>query len=68
VPWYQIMKFQKVYVQGYGFGTIADTGGGIPGTPWIDLGFDDDNYVSWHNWTTMYFLPPIPAWVPVSLP
>lgn len=68
VPWYQVMKFQKVYVQGYGFGTIADTGGGIPGTPWIDLGFDDDNYVSWHNWTTMYFLPPIPAWVPVSLP
>ena len=68
VPWYRAMKFQQVYVQGYGYGTIADTGGGIPGRPWIDLGFDDHNYVSWHHWTTMYFLAPIPAWVPLSLP
>ncbi|MGB4595438.1 MAG: ubiquitin-like domain-containing protein [Anaerolineaceae bacterium] len=68
VPWYQAMKFQKVYVSGYGYGTIADTGGGILGRYWIDLGFDDDNYVSWHSWTTMYFLTPIPAFFPTVLP
>ena len=67
--WYRAgMKFQRVYVPGYGYGTIADTGGGIPGTPWIDLGFDNDNYVSWHSWTTMYLLTPVPACVPTLLP
>ncbi len=69
VPWYNSgLAFQKVYVPGYGFGTIADTGGGIPGTPWIDLGFDDDNYVSWHHWTTLYLLEPIPAYYPAVMP
>ncbi len=68
VPWYRAMKFQRVFVPGYGYGTIADTGGGIPGRYWIDLGFDDSNYVSWHDWTTMYFLTPIPAYIPTVLP
>jgi len=66
--WYLGMKFQKVYVPGYGYGTIADTGGGIPGRYWIDLGFDNDNYVSWHSWTTLYFLTPIPGFIPTVLP
>ena len=68
LPWYRDMKFQKVYVPGYGYGTIADTGGGIPGRYWIDLGFDDSNYESWHHWTTLYFLTPIPAFIPTVLP
>lgn len=67
--WYKSgMAFQKVYVPGYGFGTIADTGKNILGHPWIDLGFDDDNYVSWHHWTTLYLLEPVPAFVPLQMP
>jgi len=58
---------QSVYVQGYGFGTIADSGGGIPGTPWIDLAYSDEGYVPWSRWTTMYFLTPVPAWYPAII-
>ena len=66
--WYSSTALQRVYVQGYGYGTIGDSGGGIPGTYWIDLGYSDEDYVGWHSWTTLYFLPPIPAWYPVVLP
>jgi 3D (Asp-Asp-Asp) domain-containing protein len=62
------MKLQPVYVPGYGRGIIADTGGGIPGRYWIDLGYDDENYESWHFWTTLYFLTPVPGYIPVVLP
>jgi len=58
---------QSVYIPGYGRGVIADTGGGIPGTPWIDLAYSDDDYVSWNRWTTMYFLTPVPPWAPPIL-
>ena len=58
---------QSVYVQGYGRGTIADAGGGIPGTPWIDLAYSDEGYVPWSRWTTMYFLTPVPAWYPAII-
>jgi 3D (Asp-Asp-Asp) domain-containing protein len=66
--WYPSMVGQRVYVRGYGYGTIGDSGGGIPGTPWIDLGYGDADYVGWHSWTTIYFLTPIPAWYPAVLP
>ena len=66
--WYSSTALQRVFVQGYGYGTIGDSGGGIPGTPWIDLGYSDEDYVGWHSWTTLYFLSPIPAWYPVVLP
>lgn len=68
VSWYRAMKFQQVYIPGYGYGTIADTGGGVPGRPWIDLGFSEDNYESWHSWTTLYFLTPVPGYIPYPLP
>ena len=55
---------QNVYVLGYGQGVIADVGGGIPGTPWIDLAYSDEGYIPWSRWTTMYFLAPIPPWYP----
>lgn len=58
---------QSVYVQGYGYGVIADSGGGIPGTPWIDLAYSDEGYVPWSRWTTMYFLTPVPAWYPAII-
>lgn len=49
----------RMYVPGYGFAEAADTGGGVKGR-WIDLGYDDWNYVSWHQVVTVYFLTPIP--------
>lgn len=58
---------QPVYIPGYGRGAIGDTGGGIPGTPWIDLAYSDDDFVSWNRWTTMYFLTPVPGWVPTII-
>jgi len=62
------MRGQRVYIPGYGFGTIADAGGGIPGQYWIDLGYTDDTYVPWHQNVTMYFLTPIPSTIPYTLP
>jgi 3D (Asp-Asp-Asp) domain-containing protein len=49
----------QMYVPGYGFAEAADTGGGVRGR-WIDLGYDDDNYVPWHQYLTVYFLTPTP--------
>lgn len=66
--WYGYLAGTKVYVPGYGIGVIADIGGGIPGRPWIDLGYSDDDYVSWHQWVTVYFLAPPPATIPPILP
>lgn len=63
------MAGQQVYVPGYGHGVIGDSGGGgIPGRYWIDLAYDDENYVGWHHWTTLYFLTPVPAYIPAVLP
>ncbi len=68
--WYSMMKFQKVYIPGYGEGVIGNVGGGANYFDhyWIDLAYSDDDYESWNRWTTMYFLPPIPAWIPNPLP
>jgi len=54
----------RMYVPGYGFAEAADTGGGVKGR-WIDLGYDDDNFVAWHQYVTVYFLCPLPgmAWI-----
>lgn len=60
LAWYRYMKGLRVYVPGYGFGEIADVGGGIPGKPWIDLGYSEEDYRPWHTWVTMYFLAPPP--------
>lgn len=48
----------QMYIPGYGYATAMDTGG-ISGA-WIDLGYDDNNYVAWHQNVTVYFLTPIP--------
>lgn len=66
--WYPAMAGQQVYVPGYGHAVVGDSGGGIPGRYWIDLAYDDESYVGWHHWTTLYFLPPIPAYIPAVLP
>ncbi|MBN1303698.1 MAG: DUF348 domain-containing protein [Anaerolineales bacterium] len=58
---YQAMQGQAVYIPGYGLATIEDVGGGIPGKLWIDLGYSDEEWVSWSEWVTVYFLEPAPA-------
>jgi uncharacterized protein YabE (DUF348 family) len=55
IPW-----LSKLYVPGYGIGLAGDTGGGVRGRM-IDLGFDDDNYESWHEWLDVYLLAPAPS-------
>jgi uncharacterized protein YabE (DUF348 family) len=48
-----------MYVPGYGYAEAADTGGGVKGR-WIDLGYEDHNYVPWSGFRTVYFLTPVP--------
>jgi 3D (Asp-Asp-Asp) domain-containing protein len=68
VAWYSLFAGDKLYVPDYGVGTIADTGGGISGKNWIDLGFSDSDWQQWSRWVTVYFLAPAPANVPGVLP
>ena len=58
--WYNLMKGWSVFVPDYGPGTFEDIGAGIAGRDWIDLGFTDENFEPWHQWTTLYFLTPVP--------
>lgn len=58
--WYNLMRGWSVFVPGYGPGTFEDIGAGIAGRDWIDLGFTDENIEPWHDWTTLYFLTPVP--------
>jgi uncharacterized protein YabE (DUF348 family) len=62
IPFHTMM-----YVPGYGYAEACDIGGGVIGR-WIDLGYSDHNYKSWHQYVTVYFLTPVPpantiAWV-----
>ena len=51
----------EIYVEGYGVGLAADTGATRHSTRWIDLGYDDENWVSWSRNVTAYILTPVPA-------
>jgi len=55
-----------LYVPGYGYAEAADTGR-ISGR-WLDLGYSDAEYIPWHQWVTVYFLWPPPAYVPLTIP
>lgn len=68
LQWFRMMRGQQVYVPGYGFGVIADYGA-VRGM-WIDLGFDDDNFEEGAivGWVDLYFLTPVPATIPWTLP
>jgi uncharacterized protein YabE (DUF348 family) len=68
LDWYYLFKGDQIYVPGYGVGTIADTGGGIAGKNWIDLGYSDADWQHWSSWVTIYFLAPAPSNVPPVLP
>ena len=58
--WYNVMRGQPVYVPDYGRGSIEDIGAGFADRDWIDLGFSDEDFEGWHQWTTLYFLTPVP--------
>lgn len=68
--WYSVpnglaMADLPVYVPGYGRAIIGDVGGGIPGTPWIDVAYRPEDDFTWDaHWLTMYFLTPIPDIIP----
>lgn len=49
----------NVYVPGYGVGFAGDTGGGVIGR-WIDLGYDEDEYIGWRGYVDVYYLTPVP--------
>jgi resuscitation-promoting factor RpfB len=66
--WYSWMRGQGLYIPGYGRAVVADTGGGIPGTHWIDLGYSDDDFQQWNSNVTVYFLTPVPPTIPWILP
>ncbi len=59
--WYIRLGNEPAYVPGYGFGSIGDVGGGIPGLRWIDLGYSDSDWQEWGSYVTLYFLTPVPA-------
>jgi len=71
--WYSVpnglaMADLPVFVPGYGRAIIGDVGGGISGTPWIDLAYRPEDDFTWDaHWTTMYFLTPVPNWYPAFI-
>lgn len=66
--WYPYMVGQYVYIPGYGKGVVCDSGYGIPGRYWIDLGFADEDFINWHQYVPVYFLTPVPDTVLWVLP
>ncbi len=48
-----------MYVPDYGRAFAADTGGGVKGK-FVDLGYSDNDYQSWHWWGEVYLLTPVP--------
>jgi 3D (Asp-Asp-Asp) domain-containing protein len=48
-----------MYVPGYGIARAGDTGGGVKGK-FVDLGFRDNEYESWHWWSDIYIMTPVP--------
>jgi len=57
---YRSLQGQPLYIPGYGYATVEDACGGCTGQPWIDLGFSDNDYETWHSVVTVYFLTPVP--------
>jgi uncharacterized protein YabE (DUF348 family) len=67
--WYLALGFGiPVYIPGYGTATIEDIGGGFPDRYWVDLGYSDEDWVTWGGYTTLYFIAPVPPDVPVIFP
>lgn len=64
-----IPYYTQVYVPDYGFGVVRDTGAGPRSTPyWIDLGYSDQDWITWGSYTWVYLLVPPPAEINYDLP
>ncbi len=59
--WYKYMKGARLYIPGYGIGTVTDVCPGCVGKPWIDVFIPTSEYVGWHTTKMIYFLTPVPA-------
>lgn len=57
-----------IYVEGYGTGIIADTGGPRSSPYWIDLGYADEEYIGWARYVDIYLLAPAPTTINYLLP
>ena len=67
--WYLAFGFDKLYIPGYGYATVADVGGGPAGSHyWVDLGFTDADYQPIYGNVTVYFLVPVPTNLVTVLP
>jgi resuscitation-promoting factor RpfB len=58
----------ELFVPDYGIGIIADTGGARSSPYWIDLGYSDVDYQSWHQYVDVYLLTPAPENINYLLP
>ncbi len=58
----------RIYVAGYGVGQIEDTGGPRRSARWVDLGYDDENWVGWSEYVDVYVLVPVPQTINYILP
>jgi uncharacterized protein YabE (DUF348 family) len=58
--WYKYMKGARLYIPGYGIGTVTDVCPGCVGKPWIDVFIPTAEYVGWHSTQMIYFLAPAP--------
>lgn len=58
----------QLYIPDYGVGVMADTGAKRADPYWIDLGYSDDDYVSWHWPVDIYWLAPVPESIDYLLP
>jgi uncharacterized protein YabE (DUF348 family) len=58
----------RTYVEGYGVGVAADTGGPRSSPYWIDLGYSDEDFEGWSRMATVYLLTPVPDDVNYLLP
>jgi 3D (Asp-Asp-Asp) domain-containing protein len=58
--WYKFMKGARLYIPGYGIGTVTDVCPGCVGKPWIDVFIPTAEYVGWHSTQMVYFLAPAP--------
>jgi len=61
LEWYKFMKGARLYIPGYGMGTVTDVCGLCVGKPWIDVFIPTSEYVGWHTTEMIYFLTPVPA-------
>lgn len=67
--WYAAFAGYPVYVPDYGFAVIGDTGRSpVADNRWIDLAYNDQEFVPWSGNTTLYFLTPVPSEIPWILP